>query len=73
MTESVLSFGRIKNAIAQEAPLHDVTRIYLFGSYARGEAGARMRAGEAGHGGGGWHEGEGERLTSQGDELRADA
>lgn len=41
MTESVLSFGRIKNAIAQEAPLHDVTRIYLFGSYARGEAGAR--------------------------------
>lgn len=38
METIVLPLGRIQAAIASEAPSHDIARVYLFGSYARGEA-----------------------------------
>ena len=38
MTNKIYTFDEIKAMLADVAPEYDVERIYLFGSYARGEA-----------------------------------
>jgi predicted nucleotidyltransferase len=38
MTDTIYSIEEIKNVVAPIAQKYDVERVYLFGSYARGEA-----------------------------------
>ncbi|MCL1975776.1 MAG: nucleotidyltransferase domain-containing protein [Firmicutes bacterium] len=38
MTDTIYSIEGIKNVVAPIAQKYDVERVYLFGSYARGEA-----------------------------------
>lgn len=38
MSSPTVFLDEIQSAVAREAAVHDVSRVYLFGSYARGEA-----------------------------------